>query len=121
MRPTLRLRLTVMVLGAVHLSILSGASALGAESLITNGNFLKWTDGVPDGWEIEIGAKDGAESPKSEVKPIKGPALMLRGDASTMAWHAVSQKLTVNPGGSYRLEFESRTRDIRREGRQENN
>lgn len=121
MRSTSRLRLTVMMFVAVPLLFLSGASARGAESLITNGDFLKWSDGIPDGWKVDIGAKNGAESPKSEVKPIKGPALMLRGDASTMAWHSVSQKLAVDPGGGYRLEFESRTRDVRREGRQFDN
>jgi hypothetical protein len=109
------------VLVAVHLVVLFGATGLGAESLITNGNFKKWTDGVPDGWEVEIGATNGAEQPKSEVKRIKGPALMLRGDASTMAWHVVGQKMPARTSGAYCLEFESRTKDIKREGRQFNN
>jgi len=109
------------MLAAIYLVFLSGAIAFGAESIVSNGDFQKWTDGVPDGWELEIGAKNGGEEPKSEVKRIKGPALMLRGDASTMAWHSVSQELPVRPGGIYSLQFESRTRDIRREGRQYNN
>ncbi|NQT13107.1 MAG: hypothetical protein HQ582_10190, partial [Planctomycetes bacterium] len=121
MRQTSRVSVTAAVFAAVHLVFLSGAIALGAESIVTNGDFQKWTDGVPDGWKIEIGATNGAEQPKSEVKPIKGPALMLRGDASTMAWNSVNQPIAVEPGASYRLEFESRTRDIRREGKQYNN
>lgn len=121
MRNTSRVPVTAAVLAAVHLVFLSGAIAFGAESIVTNGDFQKWTDGVLDGWKLEIGSTNGAEAPKSVVKLIKGPALMLRGDASTMAWHTVSQRLPVRPGGSYRLEFESRTRDIKREGRQFDN
>lgn len=121
MRQSSRVSVTAALLSAVHLAFLSGAIALGAESIVTNGDFQKWTDGVPDGWKIEIGATNGAEQPKSEVKPIKGPALMLRGDAATMAWNSVGQTIAVEPGASYALEFESRTRDIRREGNQYNN
>jgi hypothetical protein len=121
MRPMSRVPVMAVMLAAVHLVFLPGAIAFGAESIVTNGDFQNWTDGAPDGWEVEIGARNGGEEPKSEVKKIKGPALMLRGDASTMAWHAVSQEIRVRPGGSYSLEFESRTKDIRREGRQFNN
>ena len=121
MRHTSRVPITAAMLAAVHLVFLSDVIAFGAESLVTNGDFQKWTDGVPDGWKVEIGAMNGAEEPKSEVKPIKGPALMLRGDASTMAWHSVNQQIPVRPRGSYCLDFESRTREIRREGRQHNN
>ena len=64
---------------------------------------------------------NGAESPKSEIKPIEGPALMLRGDASIMARHSVSQKFPARSGESYSLEFESRVKGIKREGRQHNN
>ncbi len=121
MRSISRVPVAAAAFAAVTFVFLSGAIAFGAESIVTNGDFQKWTDGVPDGWELEIGAKNGAEEPKSEVKPIKGPALMLRGDASTMAWHSVGQKLPVQPGGSYCLEFESRTKDIQRVGRQYDN
>ena len=121
MRHTSAVFVTAAKVAAIHLVCLSGAIACGAESIVTNGDFQKWTGGAPDGWKVEIGAKNGAEEPKSTVKPIKGPALMLRGDASTMAWHAVSQEIPVQPGGNYSLEFESRTRGIKREGRQYNN
>ena len=121
MRNTSQTAIRVAILAAVPVGLLLATVGFGAEPLITNGNFEKWTDGVPDGWEVEIGAMNGAEQPKSEVKPIKGPALMLRGDASTMAWHAVSQQVPAHPGGSYSLQFESRTRDVKREGRQYDN
>jgi hypothetical protein len=86
-----------------------------------NGDFQKWTGDKLDGWDVEVGAKNGAGEPKSEVKLIKGPALMLRGDAATMAWHSVSQKIAARPGTSYRLDFETRTKDVRQQGRQFNN
>jgi hypothetical protein len=124
MKRRLRALVTAAMLAAVYMACLSGANAVGAESaesIVVNGSFQKWTDGAPDGWTVEIGATNGAEAPKSVVQSIKGPALMLRGDASTMAWHSVSQELPVQLGGKYRLEFETRTKDIRREGRQFNN
>jgi hypothetical protein len=101
--------------------LLSSNTVSGADSLITNGEFLNWADGLPAGWKVEIGAMNGGDSPTSEVKPIKGPALMLRGDASTLAWHSVSQEFQGQPGETYALEFESRVKDIKREGRQYNN
>jgi hypothetical protein len=109
------------MLAAVPLGLLLAAGAFGAEPLITNGDFEKWTGGVPEGWEVEIGAKNGGDRPKSEVKRIKGPALMLRGDASTMAWHVVGQEIPARPGRSYCLAFASRTKDVQREGRQYDN
>ncbi len=124
MRCGLRVPVTAAMVAAVYMTCLSGPIAVGAESaesIVANGSFQKWTDGAPDGWTVEIGATNGAEAPKSVVQSIKGPALMLRGDASTMAWHSVSQELPVQLGGKYRLEFETRTKDIRREGRQHNN
>ena len=51
----------------------------------------------------------------------KGPALMLRGDVSTMAWHSISQEFPARTGESYALAFESRAKDVKREGRQYNN
>lgn len=121
MRGVSQFSVTTAFVAAIQLLLLPGAIAFGAESIVTNGDFQKWTDGLPDGWEVEIGAMNGGEEPKSEVKGIKGPALMLRGDTSTMAWHAVSQEIPATPGGRYSLQFESRTKDIQREGRQHNN
>lgn len=121
MRSTSQAAINVAMLAAVPLALLLAAGGFGAQSLITNGDFQKWTDALPDGWEVEIGAMNGAEQPKSQVTPIKGPALMLRGDASTMAWHTVSQEIPARTGASYCLEFESRTKDVQREGRQYDN
>ena len=121
MRHRSRVPVAVAMLAAVQLVLLSGASGLAGESLITNGDFQKWTDGLPDGWEVDIGAVNGAGQPKSQVKPIKGPALMLRGDASTMAWHTVSQAIPARSGKSYSLEFESRTKDVQQESGQYDN
>ncbi|MAD80412.1 MAG: hypothetical protein CMJ50_06160, partial [Planctomycetaceae bacterium] len=121
MRHTTELCAIIGLSVAIHPLFLSSVSAYGADSLISNGDFLQWTDGLPDGWKVEIGAMNGGDSPKSEVKPIKGPALMLRGDASTLAWHSVSQEFAARPGESYTLEFESRAKSVKQEGRQHNN
>jgi hypothetical protein len=100
---------------------LPNSSCHGAEPLIRNGDFRRWADGVPDGWNVTIGAKNGAEQPISDLRPIKGPALMLRGDARTMAWRSVSQEFEAKAGTRYVLEFEARARDVKREGRQYDN
>ncbi len=121
MRHATRFVAIVGLCAAVHLPFLSSDTACGADSLITNGDFLKWTNGLPDGWKVEVGAMNGGDSPTSEVKPIKGPSLMLRGDASTLAWHSVSQEFAARSGESYSLEFESRVKGVKREGRQHNN
>ena len=110
----------VVMFLAFHL-LFSDNPVHSAESLVTNGNFQEWTEGVPNDWEVAIGAKNGGDQPISKVAPIKGPALMLQGDASTMAWNSVSQEIAARSGGQYVLEFEARTKDVKREGRQYDN
>ena len=96
--------------------------ALGGEApLLRNGNFAKWTDGKPDGWTVAIGARNGGQQPVSQLSAIKGPALLLRGDQATLAWRVLTQEIAVRPGDPCVLEFESRTKDVRQEGRQHNN
>lgn len=120
MRHALWLRVAVVMPVAIHV-LLSAACAAKAPSLVANGDFKNWTDGLPDGWEVTIGARNGGDEPKSKVALIKGPALMLRGDANTMAWHSVSQVFPVRTGENYYLNFETRTKDIKREAGQFNN
>lgn len=97
------------------------AGAAPSPSIVDNGNFEKWTDGKPDGWEVKIGARNGGDAPQSELKKVKGPAIMLRGTAKTVAWKSLSQAVDLKAGESYQLRFQSRTKDIRREGTQFNN
>ncbi|MCA9258745.1 MAG: hypothetical protein KDA61_06080, partial [Planctomycetales bacterium] len=100
----------------------AGLEALQAAApTIANPDFAQWQDGLPVGWNIDIGAQNGADSPRSEVKRIVGPALMLRGDAATKAWCVVSQSIDAAPRGQYTLRFLSRTKDIAREGPQFDN
>jgi hypothetical protein len=95
--------------------------ATADESLVQNDNFERWNDLVPEGGEIEIGAKNGAETPVSEIKRIAGPALMLRGDARTMAWKSLGQDVALTPGKTYSLSFQASAKGIKREGRQFDN
>ncbi len=119
MNHSIRVLRLVLVVACCCCYCISVAS--GADSLIVNGDFQKWTGDTLDGWDVEIGAKSGVGESKSEVKLITGPALMLRGDAATMAWHSVSQEIAVRPGSGYRLDFETRTKDVRQQGHQFNN
>ncbi|MEM6471668.1 MAG: S41 family peptidase [Planctomycetota bacterium] len=99
-----------------------GGDAVGQESVkVINGDFDQWNQGSPVGWTVETGATNGADLPKSEIKQIPGPALMLRGAASTKAWQLVSQTIDASPGETFRLTFSARVKDVRREGRQFDN
>lgn len=122
--PTWRERLTLdrFCTLAIIIAGLAGVPAFAADhSIVSNGDFAKWEGDLPDGWTVEVGATNGADSPESEVRQIAGPALMLRGDSTTMAWRTVTQTLNVEPGRDYRLEFDARSKDVRREGRQFDN
>ena len=112
---------TSRIVGATSLILFTAACCPAQESLLSNGDFAHWQDGAPQGWTVEVGARNGAESPVSEVKPMVGPALMMRGDQATMAWRSVSQDVAVTAGDRYRLVFEARSKDVRRQGRQYDN
>ncbi|MEO1618165.1 MAG: S41 family peptidase [Planctomycetota bacterium] len=90
-------------------------------SIITNGDFGQWKDDLPVGWEVEIGATNGAKEPLSEIRQIGGPALLMRGDSKTKAWRTVSQAVPAKPGDSLSLRFMARVKDVRREGSQFDN
>lgn len=125
MKRGLRVPFPAAMLAAVCcVAYISGTVAFAAEStesIVINGDFQKWTDGVPDGWTVEIGAKNGAEEPRSEVQLIQGTALMLRGDASTTAWHILGQEVPVRAGGTYTLEFQALSKGVQRQARQFDN
>ena len=100
---------------------LVSTSAMAQGSIVVNGDFAEWKGNTPNGWEVEVGARNGADQPLSDVRKIAGPALMLRGNASTMAWNSVSQEVNLDPGATYQLEFDARCKDVRREGTQHDN
>lgn len=88
---------------------------------LDNGDFANWEESGPQGWTVEIGASNGASEPASEVRQMVGPAIYLQGNAKTMAWQSVSQEVAVEGGQTYQLDFEARSKDIRREGKQFDN
>jgi hypothetical protein len=57
-----------------------GRSTDPVEVKVENADFSEWTDGNPVGWQIQVGASNGAESPRSKIAKIGGPALLLSGD-----------------------------------------
>ncbi|MEL6104570.1 MAG: carbohydrate binding domain-containing protein [Planctomycetota bacterium] len=99
----------------------SGSGHLAAEELVRNGNFKEWADKVPEDWEVDIGARNGANEPESEVARLPTTGLLLRGDQATRAWRIVKQELDVAPGDGLELAFEARTKDVRRQGPQYDN
>ncbi len=118
-----RLQICQTLLAILAFLCLAGISRVAncAEPPLKNGDFSRWTEGLPAEWLVEIGARNGAEQPVSEITRIKGPALLLQGDGSTMAWRTLSQELAVQPGQACRLSFESASKNVRREGRQFDN
>jgi hypothetical protein len=110
------------VYGLALLLLMISVVPLRAAALeIQNGNFEHWTADTPDGWTVAIGARNGADEPASEVKRMPGPAIFLRGTAKTLAWRSVSQEVALEPGKSYRLDFEARSKGVKREGKQFDN
>ncbi|MDP6558205.1 MAG: hypothetical protein QGG71_26310, partial [Pirellulaceae bacterium] len=108
------------ILGVRNVSVTKAQSSDLPKSLLANSNFADWTDGLPSDWTVEVGAKNGAEAPKSEVKQVDS-GLSLRGTGSTMAWHSVSQSPSLDGGSAYRLVFQARSANVRRQGRQHDN
>ncbi len=99
------------------------AAALAApiQELLVNGNFADWNDGIPRGWQVGIGAQQGADAPGSDISRGDGPTLKLTGDVQTRVWRFVQQNVTLQPGECYRLRFSARAVDVRREGNQFDN
>ena len=114
-----RMRMRAFIVAS--LLVIIASPPLSAKNLIVNGDFKEWADGVPKGWSVEVGARNGGSEPESEVAPLPGKGLMLRGNQSTLAWRLVQQELDVVPGDRLTLTFEARTKGVRREARQFNN
>jgi len=109
------------ILGVRKVSVTKAKPSDLPESLLANGDFSNWPDGRPNNWTVEIGAKNGADEPKSEVIRVDDSGLSLRGTGSTTAWHSVSQSLSLGEGKADHLEFQSRSNHVRRQGRQHDN
>ncbi len=88
---------------------------------IVNGDFAEWKDGQPVGWVVAPGIFIGADKPLSEISKVDGPAIELSGDSKTLAWNLVSQSVALKPGEMYRLTFDARTAELKREGNQYDN
>ncbi|MEW6741695.1 MAG: hypothetical protein AB1486_02955 [Planctomycetota bacterium] len=94
-----------------------------ATQTIENGDFEKrpGRDGSIPGWELSIGAMNGATAPVSvveidpKVKHGGRSSLKFSGDNTTRAWQIARQEVTLRPGGKYRLTGWARTQDVRQE------
>ncbi len=91
------------------------------KSLVANGTFAQWKDGLPVGWDVSVGATDGARSPESHIDQGDGMSLKLSGDANTRAWRFLAQTVDVNPGDTVKFEFKAQTNGLKREGFQKDN
>jgi hypothetical protein len=115
-----RLQFPVQLICVAFLAAFGSVNATG-QSLVKNGDFEDWQDDKPADWQVEIGANNGGQKPVSELRRIAGPALMLRGDSTTMAWRSVSQDLSLQPQQSYTMSWEALAEGVKREGRQYDN
>ena len=91
------------------------------EQRLVNGSFSEWENDEPVGWTLDIGARNGANTPLSSVTHAEDGGLLLAGDASTMAWRTVSQSMELEPGSFLRVSLETRATGLRRQGRQYDN
>jgi hypothetical protein len=101
-----RRRGAIAALGAVA-ALACGVAWAEEKTLLRNGSFGEWKDGVPVGWTVGVGASRG-EGPSSVVEPGKDGGVSLAGDASTRVWKMVSQTVDVEAGSPHRLTFSAR-------------
>jgi hypothetical protein len=90
------------------------------DALLQNGDFATWQGDTPTGWTVDIGARNG-QGGTSILRKLDEGGILLEGDAGTAAWKSVTQSFAVEPGSAYRLTFEARAHNVRRQGRQYDN
>lgn len=88
--------------------------------LLQEGDFRRWEHGLPVGWLVEVGARNGDGSTSILRAGAEG-GIALGGDARTTTWRTVSQKVATRAGTFYRLSCETRATGLRREGNQFDN
>lgn len=87
---------------------------------LENPTFEDWEDDMPVGWDVSVGATNGADEPLSDLYS-DGAALVLEGDSTTRAWRFIKQTVELEAGKTYRLTCETKAEGIRRQGIQFNN
>ncbi len=103
------------------LVVLAVASSARADSLLSNGRFTEWRDGLPAGWTTSEGARaDGVPSPSRIERVGETGGVALSGSAKTTRWRLLGQRVAIEPGSVYRLRFEARASGLKREERQWN-
>jgi hypothetical protein len=90
------------------------------ESLV-NGGFESWTDSLPDGWLLGVGAEEGHTGPWSKVERIKDAkegrfAVRLSGWQGTERWYYLGQTFPAHPGDTWRISGWMRARDVDAQG-----
>ena len=84
------------------------------EPTVENGSFRQWRDGRPVGWEIADGAVgEGASS--LQIRPADGGGLSLEGGPDVGRWPILTQRVRVASGEGFRLLFQARAVNVRRE------
>jgi hypothetical protein len=97
-----------------------GTPSPAAGGLLPNGDFSLWKDGLPEGWELRVGATSGPGK-ESEVRPGPEGGVLLRGSAATGQWRLLARAFDVKEGTGYRLSFEGRAAGLAAEARQFDN
>ncbi len=114
------MRRTLLITATCWLQLLAIAGGAAEPLPLKNADFNEWQDGLPQDWNVAVGATSGSDTP-SRVAQIEGGGIELAGDAATGRWRVVSQRVAVSPGGSLRLAFEARTAELKRQPRQFDN
>ena len=111
----------------LRIALLAALAALAlpapADGPLANPDFeakTSKTDPVP-GWELSIGARNGANEPVSVCEVDKKEhhgghaALHFHGEASMKAWQIATQTVEPRPGATYHLTGFTRGKNVRRE------
>ncbi|UCF04594.1 MAG: hypothetical protein JSV33_11765 [bacterium] len=89
---------------------------------LVNGGFEFWTDSLPDGWLLGVGAEEGHAGHWSKVERIEDAkegrfAVRLSGSQSTERWYYLGQTFPAHPGDTWRISGWVRARDVDARGR----
>ena len=93
---------------------------VGLKQFVSNGNFDVWNKGIPENWQIDNGAGSGGEPFSGLTKGSDG-GIEISGDRTTRTWKSLTQKILVESGGTYQINFQAKASGLKRESGQFDN
>ena len=110
----------LLIMIALQGSCTFGFQSVDEASLLSNGEFQRWRQGQPVGWDVSVGATGNGGEP-SNLTQADGPSLQLQGNSRTGVWNLVSQTVALEPNTAYFLDATASAGELKRESNQFDN